>query len=320
VPRVSDLDAPGEPDTADPTVPAEPTAPAAPSDPTGYPAPQSGEGDNTAIQEVNLLEVLNVDTVAEAIKELHTRIQSGQMGGLKLGMYLDMDSIKPTGESTITGDPTTQNLRIVIASFNQYKGQMGNDSTTNHIKFVFKNIPVNKEMRSGTSVFEQDEYGNRHGNGFNEDGYPYDEKTAITYAGYGKAELRPYLEDKFLPGLKTALGIADDSYFYAVTRDLVIGRKDNWDKTDFTAKIFIDTSSEVSGPGIYHVDLEARHIQTALYAVGGDTWKKKKLNGTESLWWRASPYAPNTYGFYGADSGSLNSKDPYGVVPAFCIK
>jgi hypothetical protein len=302
VPRVSDLDAPGEPDTA---------APAGPSDPTGYPAPQSGEGDNTAIQEVNLLEVLNVDTVAEAIAELHTRIQSGQMGGLKLGMYLDLESLND-GEQTL--DNNNQGLRIVIASFNQYKGKMGNDNTTNHIKFVFKNIPVNKEMRSG----KPSGYDNTHTFGYNDDGYPYD--GTGTYAGYGIAVLRPYLEDKFLPGLKTALGIADDSYFYAVTRDLVIGRRYNWERTAFTATIFIDTSSEVLGPGIYHVDLEARHIQTALYAVGGDTWKKKKLNGTESLWWHATPYEHIAYGFYGADVGFLISSVANGVVPAFCIK
>jgi hypothetical protein len=274
-----------------------------------YVEPQSGYGDNTEIDELDLLKVLNVETVAKAIEELHDRIQNEQMGGLKLGMYLDLDSITPTGEDPILWDPETQNLRIVIASFNQYKNVMTNGGT-NHIKFVFKNIPVTKKMRSGSTIR-------------NTDGYLYD--GTGTYAGNGTPELRPYLEDKFLPGLKTAMGIDvdDDTYFYTVKRDIIIGDKGsypsgptNWNVGTLEAAIFIDSYMEASGDPI-QVN-ESTHTQTALYKVDS-TWATTtgRANG---IWWTATPKLASGNNFYCYSGIFYPAGDLIGVVPAFCIK
>jgi hypothetical protein len=164
---------------------------------TVYPAPyvarQPGDEGDDEIWEYNLLDVLNVDTPEQVLKELHQRLTLGQMGGLKLGMYLDLESLDD-GEQTLSWNDDEENLRIVIADFNQYKGNMYNDDT-NHIKFVFKNIPVEKTMRSGNKKR-------------NAGGYPYDGTGIYAESDYGTPVLRPYLEGQFLPGLKTAMGIA----------------------------------------------------------------------------------------------------------------
>jgi hypothetical protein len=296
---------PGESGTDNPTGTGEIPDP---SDPAVYPAeyvePHSGTDGHDTIEELDLLKVLNVETVAEAIEELHGRIQNDLMGGLKLGMYLDLDSITPTGEDPILWDPTTQNLRIVIADFNQYKGKMGNDDTTNHIKFVFKNIPVTKQMRNKAR---------------NQGGYPYDGTGIYAESENGTPVLRPYLEGQFLPGLKTALGIADvDSYFYTVKRDIIIGSYDDgWRQDTFEAVIFIDTYMEASGVSL--LEKENTHTQTALYIVDSD-WANTtgRANGN---WWTATPKLDRRDSFYcyWAFATSNNVKAP-GVVPAFCIK
>jgi hypothetical protein len=249
-----------------------------------------------------------VETVAKAIEELHDRIQNDLMGGLKLGMYLDLDSLNDGEQILTNGD--NQRLRIVIADFNQYKGKMGNDNTTNHIKFVFKNIPVEKKMRNDSRNM-----------GRNAGGYPYD--GTGTYAGNGTPELRPYLETQFLPGLKTALGIDvdDDTYFYTVKRDIIIGDNGplsgptNWNVGTLEAAIFIDTLMEAKGSWLQ--EKENVHTQTALYQVNS-TWAVK--NGTDNgLWWTATPDKGNATQFY-CYSGYESANQPSGVVPAFCIK
>jgi hypothetical protein len=304
----NDPDDPGgeslEPDDPDPTDPDEPTGS---GDPVVYPAeyvePHSGTDGHDTIDELDLLKVLNVETVAKAIEELHDRIQNDLMGGLKLGMYLDLDSIPtPDTEEVIYGDPETQNLRIVIADFNQYKNKMDNGDT-NHIKFVFKNIPVEKTMRSGSRIR-------------NAGGYPYDGNGP--YAGTGTPVLRPYLEKQFLPGLKTALGIDvdNDTYFYTVKRDILIGSKDDgWELGTLEAEIFIDTYMEAKGYLIQ--EMENTHTQTALYQVDSD-WATTtgRANG---IWWTATPKLASGDNFYSYNNSYVAYK-LIGVVPAFCIK
>jgi hypothetical protein len=260
---------------------------------------EEGPGDNSNIANQDLLTVLGVASPAEAIEELHRRLNNDGGGteyldGLKLGMYLDLkDGIK-VDDSRIMWKDDWQNLRIVIASFNQYKGQNGN--TKNHIKFVFKNIPVNKQMRSDTSTY---------------DGYPQSD-TSI---------LRFYLENQFLAGLKTALGEKD--YFYNITRTITGGYYSNWQSTDFSAKIFIDTATEVFGSTTHgHPESEATLRQTPLYKVGGTA--QKRYGGEYASWWLGSPDNATSQQYFctvnpNGDAFITFTTDAIGVVPAFCI-
>jgi hypothetical protein len=269
-----------------------------------------GAGDNTVIDEQNLLTFLEVSTAKEAIEELHKRLNNKPDGdgteylaGLKLGMYLDLPSLFD-GTSTITGnggDEGTQNLRIVIASFNQYKDTETTKgltpNTKNHIKFVFKNIPILKQIRSDES---------------SDGGYPYEGETAV---------LKPYLEGDFLSGLQEVLG---PDYFYEITRTITGGSYGAWEAEDFEAKIFIDTEKEVFGTTMLgHTVSEAGLTQTALYAKGGVAWQIKKYNGSSTYWWLGSPYSGSTsYFCYVIGSGAATltiANHGYGCAPAFCI-
>jgi hypothetical protein len=260
-----------------------------------------GEGDNTTIEETSLLTVLGVNTVAEAMQELRLRLNndpggSGQayLGGLKLGMYLDLTAGMSDGSTTFAWNTSYQNLRLSIGGFNLYKNAK---NTKNHIKFVFKNIPVEKAMRTDDT---------------NAGGYP---KTG------GTAVLKPYLEGGFLTGLKAALGI--DS-LYRVKRNVTQGSQGAWTKTEFEAEIWLDTEREIFGANTYgDATTEVDLTQTPLYAQGGATWRTKKLNGTATYWWVGSPYSSYTnYFCLVSASGTpnfINANNSRGCAPAFCV-
>jgi hypothetical protein len=262
-----------------------------PADPTSHPG--------NVISEESLLEFLGVTTVAEAIEGLHQWLNNAGSGGpyfdgLKLGMYLDLPSLN-VGGFAITDDGK-QNLRIVIASFNQYKNE---DNPKDHIKFVFKNIPVQKQMRTVD---------------INDEGYP---------RSYGNMVLKPYLEGPFLRGLKEALGTV---YVYRVARNITGGRYGAWTTELFDAEIFIDTEKEVWGYNQYgNGASEGDLVQTALYAQGGADWRLKKDDGVGSTWWLASPVSDQTEYFcclISTDSplyGYFKTTVVAGVAPAFCI-
>jgi hypothetical protein len=263
--------------------------------------PKIGAGDNATIEESNLLNVLGAKTVAAAIESLHQRLNRGgetpYLDGLKVGMYLDLTDGLNDGNAVIPWNASNQNLRIVIASFNQYKN---GTNTKNHIKFVFKNIPV--EIKMSTV-------------GTNAGGYP------------ASTLLKPYLEGSFLTGLKAALGGRD--YFYPVTRP-ISGGSPSWDAVDFTAAIFIDTEKEVFGTNTSWGDATSEDglTQTALYDVGGETWWTKKFNGSVSDWWLGSPSPANGFPIFctvdvesepDAFVNGAFANNPSGVAPAFCI-
>jgi hypothetical protein len=232
----------------------------------------AGGGDNTTISEENLLTVLGVNTVADAIDELHDRLNNNgsgtpYLGGLKLGMYLDLTSLND-GTTTINKSDSYQNLRIRIVGFNHYKNAK---NTKNHIVFEFKHIPVTKKMRTDDT---------------NDGGYLKSTGTVV---------LKPYLEGGFLTGLKAALGITSGKtdYIYTVRRNVTQGQNGAWTKTAFDAAIFPPCEKEVFGANTYgDATTEADLTQLPIYAVG--QIKTKNYNGTVDNWRLGSPYASTT--------------------------
>jgi hypothetical protein len=205
-------------------------------------------------------------------------------------MYLDLQSLND-GNTTIINE--YQNLRIVIASFNQYKNET-NDK--NHIKFVFENIPVQKMM-----------------------------KDIYTNGGYSNSDLKLYLEGGFLNGLKAALR---RDYMYRVKRHILRyewhwggeGSSGVYNEVQdaVTSEIFIDTATEVFGT--LHA-CEADLVQTALYAQGGG--QIKNYYGEAASWWVAPPVDHNLSYIVVSEAGINDAFDfnnsSGGVVPAFCI-
>jgi hypothetical protein len=255
-----------------------------------------GDGDNVNISEENLLTVLGVNTVIEAREELSARLNneggSGQayLGGLKLGMYLDLSSLYD-GSETIAKNDTYQNLRIRIAGFNWYKNA---DNPLNHIVWEFKHIPIKKQMRTDNT---------------NDQGYVKNGGTSV---------LRPYLEGDFLNGLKAAyLG----NRGYSVLRKVTAGQQGAWKKTDLLKMIFPPTEKEVFGTNTYgDPTTEADLSQLPIYARGAS--KVKNFNGTATAWWEGSPYAAGAAAFcYVGNGGGANygnASVTYGAAPCFC--
>jgi hypothetical protein len=260
-----------------------------------------GAIDTTTISEENLLTVLGVATVAEAIEELHVRLNNdGQTGNsylsdLKIGMYLDLPSLND-GSTTISHNATYQNLRIRIADYNKYKNS---NNPLNHIVWEFKHIPISKQMRTGNT---------------NTGGYPSTDSTCV---------YKPYVEGGFLTGLKAALGMDNDhNYMYAVKRNVTTGSNGAWTKSQLQAAIFPAAEKEVFGSNPYgNSTTESDLSQLAIYAAGAS--KVKNLNGSATTWWEGSPYASGTTIFCNVtSSGGANnghSSSSYGVSPCFCM-
>jgi hypothetical protein len=259
----------------------------------------AGGGDNITISEENLLTVLGVSTIPDAIDELHARLNNSgsgtpYLGGLKLGMYLDLPSLND-GSTTMTENISYQNLRIRISGFNHYKNAQ---NAFNHIVFEFKHIPVTKQMRTDNT---------------NDGGYPKSTGTVV---------LKPYLEGGFLTGLKAALGITSGKadYIRPVRRNVTQGSNGAWTKTAFDAAIFLPCEKEVFGTNTYgDATTEADLTQLPIYAQGQT--KVKNYNGSADNWWEGSPRTSNTTNFcavinvgYAYASGASST---HGCSPCF---
>jgi hypothetical protein len=256
------------------------------------------------ISEENLLTVLGVPTVADAIEVLHQLLNNEGSGGpyfdgLKLGMYLDLPSLD-YNYATITDDGF-ENLRIVIASFNQYKN---GTNPKDHIKFVFKNILTQAQMRA-----LYDSKGGNYG------GYPYT-RPGYTPPEHGISIVRESLE--------YSSGLGGINYLYSITRRMTGGSLGAWNTVAFSAEIFVDTEKEVFGDNDYGYSIgEMDLVQTALYAQGGTAWRIKKYNGAAADWWLASPDSASGINFCDVSaagtSASSDAAANLGVVPVFCI-
>ena len=245
----------------------------------------------------NLLEVLGVETVADAVEALHQKINADgvpDFSGLQIGDYLDLASLND-GTTTYTWNESYKNLRIVIAGFNTYKSMGGTENAKNHIVFVFDNCPLTKAMNSSND---------------NAGGYP-------------SSTLRTYLEGGFLTGLVEALG---HDYMYSVRR--YISNKGSY--TELNAKIFLPTEIEVYGMQINGDELgdsatDYQYVNPIQLPIFRDSYKHriKRYNGSRQWYWLSTPYSGGSTSFcavYGngvAYDSSASSAG--GCAPAFCV-
>ena len=241
----------------------------------------------------NLLTVLGVTTVAEAMEVLHERCNGegvADFSGLMIGDYLDLPSLTVDG-TTYTWNATYQNLRIVISGFNHYIHCGDTENTKNHILWTFKNVVLQRQMNSSDT----------------------------NTGGYNASAMKTYLDGVFALGLGSALGSSD--YLYTISR--AISRKGSTEWVRNT--VFLPTEVEVFGVATYGDDQNAwnTNIQYPIYR-DSSYYRCKKYNGSRAWWWEATPYASDsTYfcgvGINGNSGRSLNaSRGGGGVAPAFC--
>ena len=240
----------------------------------------------------NLLTVLGVTTVAEAMEVLHERCNGegvADFSGLMIGDYLDLPSLKVDG-TTYTWNATYQNLRIVISGFNHYIHCGDTENTKNHILWTFKNVVLQRQMNSSDT----------------------------NTGGYNASAMKTYLDGVFALGLGAALGSSD--YLYTISR--AISRKGSTEWVRNT--VFLPTEVEVFGVATYGDDQNAwnTNIQYPIYR-DSSYYRCKKYNGSRAWWWEATPYASNSTYFCYVDinGNSIVSSASYssgGVAPAFC--
>ena len=240
----------------------------------------------------NLLTVLGVTTVAEAMEVLHERCNGegvADFSGLMIGDYLDLPSLTVDG-TTYTWNATYQNLRIVISGFNHYIHCGDTENTKNHILWTFKNVVLQRQMNSS------------------------DKNTG----GYNASAMKTYLDGVFALGLGSALGSSD--YLYTISRAISKKSSTEWVRNT----VFLPTEVEVFGVATYGDDQNAwnTNIQYPIYR-DSSYYRCKKYNGSRAWWWEATPYASNSTGFCdvnnGGRSGSGDARDSSGgVAPAFC--
>jgi hypothetical protein len=245
----------------------------------------------------NLLDVLGVNTIADAIEMLHGKINADgvpDFSGLQIGDYLDLPSLND-GTSAITWSDAYKNLRIVIGGFNTYKGMGSAENTKNHIVFVFDNCPITKAMKT----------------------------TNDNAGGYASSDvLKPYLEGGFLTGLVEALG---HDYMYAVQRYMSTKSSTAW----LTAKIFPPTEIEVYGVQCYGDELGTdtsprshTPIQLPIYR-DSYTHRIKRYNGSRQWWWLSTPYSASAANFCLVHNVGFtvnsSASSVGGCAPAFCV-
>jgi hypothetical protein len=246
----------------------------------------------------NLLDVLGVGTIAEAVELLHQKINADgvpDFRGLQIGDYLDLPSLND-GSTNLVWNESYKNLRIVISGFNTYKHMGSTENTKNHIVFTFENCPVTKAMNSSNT----------------------------NAGGYASSDvMKPYLEGGFLTGLIAALG---HDYMYPVQR-LISNKGGN---TWLTAKIFLLTEIEVFGVqcygdelGQYSSPVANTPIQLPIFR---DSFKHriKRYNGSRQWWFLGTSCSAGSSSFCVVATVGSASTDSAGsaggCAPAFCVR
>jgi len=245
----------------------------------------------------NLLDVFQVNTIAEAMAEIRRRCNNNgeidnskvpDFSGIRIGDYIDLPSLDD-GTTVYTWNADYKNLRIVVSGFNHYKNAGDTENTENHILFTFRNCITTKRINS----------------------------TDTNTGGFVASELRTYLEGVFALGLKQAIG----DYLYPVRR--LLSTKGNWGWT--TDTVFLPTEREVWGcPSWGETDRDGG--TPGQYPIFFFTvYKGKRYNGSRQWYWTASPVASSSSTFcnvtniiYATATATASSSG--GVAPAFCVR
>jgi hypothetical protein len=246
----------------------------------GVGASFSPDGWGLASDGRNLLDVLGVTSVADAVEALHQKTNADgvpDFSGLRIGDCLDLPSLND-GSTTYTWNEAYKNLRIVISGFNTYKHMGSTENAKNHIVFTFENCPLTKRMNA----------------------------TNTNTGGYAATEMRTYLEGGFLTGLAEALG---HDYLYSVRR--YISNKGSY--AELNAKIFLPTEVEVygmqingDGPGDSATDYQ--YVNPVQLPIFRDSYKHrvKRYNGSRQWWFLSTAYS--------ADASPLCHVNHYGYA------
>jgi hypothetical protein len=294
-----------------------------------------GGGDNLAEMVEgygrNLLEVLGVETIAEAMAEIHRRCNnSGEIDatgipdfrGICIGDYvdgIDLSAIPAENGGTAgqAWNDTYKNNRILVSGFNTYKNMGDTENSKNHILFTFRHIPIKKRVNSGND---------------NTGGYTASELRAFLEgtAGNGTGDKSSVTTAAFMNALKAQTG----DYLYTIRKAHSTKSGSSW--ASYT--VFPPSEIEVFGvptygdEGVYMAAITSPSIAARagwitpihipLYQKAF-VYRIKSYNGSRDWWWEQTHYAAAASSFcfvdnYGNSSNS-NAGSVGGCAPAFCV-
>ncbi|MDR2510099.1 MAG: DUF6273 domain-containing protein [Spirochaetaceae bacterium] len=237
-------------------------------------------GYGTAREGRNILEVLRVETVAEAMSVIQANLNNGasaangepDFSGLQIGDYIDGINLV-SGAVNILWNETYKNTRIVVSGFNTYKSAGDTENAKNHILFTFRHCPLTRQMNTSDT----------------------------NTGGFNASALKTYLESDFKAALNAALGVS----VYSVRRGTSKKGSSEWSSFG----VFWPTEIEVFGVQVYgdECDYWGTQIQMPIFAQSYE-YRIKRYNGARQWWFLATPYKPNTSSFcYVNDSGNSDN-------------
>ena len=280
----------------------------------------------------NLLEVLGVGTIPEAMAELRRRCNGTgvpDFAGLQIGDYidgLDLSGIPAMGGSGgmpgTAGQPWNtayQNNRIVIAGFNTYKGIGNEENERNHVLFVFRNAPLLARVNSLNG---------------NEEGYRGSLIRAFLEGtnGDGTGNITDNTSHSVTPGmflhiLRDRLG---GDYLLTVNRFLSARWEGGW----FPCTLWLPSEVEIMGTPLIGAEgpldtnggrvAEIAPIQIPLFQMGWE-YRIRRYNGVRQWYSTSTPadYSWSSHFFAALDHrGQAVFGDPQaagGCAPAFCV-
>jgi hypothetical protein len=255
----------------------------------------------------------NVADIKDAFYALHCYINdttkfnsstiSDTIGNVvHLGDYIDLVSLTVSADTggggvyeasnTVLSSGTLLRLTVVgINSFNRRGEQPTDYVDTPHVVFQFQNVPGIRRANNGRNIT----------------------------TGYKNSEMRSYIINKYLPGLKTA-GVSDD-WLFAPKRKIHYNGTGTADVLEDL--LWLPTERELFYTANYSYSSETANNQAYLEYYN-DATKRVKYNksGTAVIYWEASPYYNDAFCSV-STLGSFTANwtdDVVGVAPAFCIK
>jgi hypothetical protein len=275
----------------------------------------------------NLLEVLGVSTIPEAMAELRRRCNNNgeidstkipDFRGLMIGDYLDGIDFSgitpPTSAQAPNGGPavwndTYKNNRLVIAGFNTYKQAGDTENTDNHVLFVFRDVLWQQRQRSTND---------------NAGGYTNSASEIRAYLeganGDGNGTFAIKLEECLNGGVLPPGG----KYLYTIRKYNSTKNAAAWNS--FT--VFLPTEIEVFGVQALGDELSPDYAQLNVHFPlyqKSTAYRCKRYNGARAWHWLSTPRSSNSTHFcyvsYNGYAGnSLASITGGGVSPAFCVR
>jgi hypothetical protein len=271
--------------------------------------------------------------VRDTFNELHAFIQAGGLTApsvIRLGDWIDLAGGLAVeayngGGGNFSYSGSSDYTRLIVVGINSFhsgrgtfpggNGQTANGTTQNgqtggqytvtandgipHVVFQFRHIPVARRMNA----------------------------TDTNTGGYLASEMRQYLIQKFLPGLKTA-GVPEAALWaplrYVSAKGSVSEIQDAlWLPTE--REMFQNGKDGYNDGPLAEAAYETAANQARLEYYTDDASRKKLYAGGKRWYWDASPCAAVASSFcavdgFGSLSGYSNASAVGGFSPAFCIK